>query len=351
MTDRDLLLRTIRFENPERIPIAFNINYSCWAHYGIERMRDWVQEHPLLFSWGRNVDWKTFRPWCSPTAHAGQPFTDAWGCVWETSQDGIMGAVTRHPLKDWADFDTYSPPDPARTDGLTPVDREAAKHSIAQTQAEGGLAYGGLVHGHTFLLLTYLRGYENLLFDMMDEEPRLDRLIAMIEAFNARIVKYYLDAGVDVMSYPEDLGMQKGPMISEALFRKYIQPSYLRLMQPARDAGVPIHIHSDGDLHQLIDPLLECGVNCLNLQDLVNGIEWIARRLKGRVCIDIDIDRHLVTRSGTPAEIENHVSSLVRQLGSPQGGLMMLYGLYPGIPVANVQAVMDAMERYSTYYS
>jgi uroporphyrinogen decarboxylase len=351
MTERELLLRTIRFEKPERIPIAFNINYSCWAHYGQERVRDWVAGHPLLFPWGRSVDWQTFQPYCSPAARAGRPFTDAWGCVWETAQEGILGAVVRHPLQKWEAFDRFVPPDPARTDGLGPVDRDAVKTSIAQTKAEGGVSWGGLVHGHTFLLLTYLRGYENLIFDMMDGEPRLNRLIEMVESFNAGVVKSYLDAGAEFMSYPEDLGMQKGPMISEKLFRQYILPTYKRLMQPAHDAGAPIHMHSDGDLHQLIDPLLECGMTCLNLQDLVNGVDWIAQRLKGRVCIDIDIDRQLVTRSGTPAEIENHVSSLVRQLGSPQGGLMMIYGLYPGIPAANVQAVMDSMERYSTYYS
>jgi hypothetical protein len=29
----------------------------------------------------------------------------------------------------------------------------------------------------------------------------------------------------------------------------------------------------------------------------------------------------------------------------------MVYGLYPGIPVANAKALLDAMEKYSTYFS
>lgn len=29
----------------------------------------------------------------------------------------------------------------------------------------------------------------------------------------------------------------------------------------------------------------------------------------------------------------------------------MIYGLYPGVPLENVEAVMDAMERYAFYYS
>ena len=38
-------------------------------------------------------------------------------------------------------------------------------------------------------------------------------------------------------------------------------------------------------------------------------------------------------------------------LGSKEGGLMMLHGMYPGVPLENVRALMDAMERYAPYYA
>jgi len=110
-------------------------------------------------------------------------------------------------------------------------------------------------------------------------------------------------------------------------------------------------MHSDGDIRDLVDDLIEDGVEVLNLQDLVNGIDWIAKRLKGKVCIDLDIDRVQVTRFGTPEDIDALIRKEVEKLGSPDGGLMMIYGLYPGVPLENVKALMDAMERYSTYYS
>ena len=72
----------------------------------------------------------------------------------------------------------------------------------------------GLRHGHTFLQLCDIRGYENLLFDMEDEEERLPELIDLVEQFNLELVKRYCALGVDVMGYAEDLGMQNGPMLS-----------------------------------------------------------------------------------------------------------------------------------------
>ena len=41
----------------------------------------------------------------------------------------------------------------------------------------------------------------------------------------------------------------------------------------------------------------------------------------------------------------------VEKVATPQGGLTMIYGLYPGVPLENVKALMDAMEKYSFYFS
>ena len=176
------------------------------------------------------------------------------------------------------------------------------------------------------------------------------KLIDMVEEFNSYIVNKYLEIGVDVMGYAEDLGMQKGPMISPDYFKQYIKPSYERLMKPARDKGVIVHMHSDGDLHDLIDDLIDGGVEVINMQDNTNGVDWIADKFAGKVCIELDIDRQFITPNGTPKEVDTLIREEVEKIGRKEGGLMMIYGLYPGIPLENVKALMDAMEKYAFYY-
>ena len=122
-------------------------------------------------------------------------------------------------------------------------------------------------------------------------------------------------------------------------------------MKAALDGDCIVHVHTDGDTRQFAEDILDCGVQVLNLQDLVNGIDWVKENLKGRVCIDLDIDRQSITVDGSPEQIDALIHEEVAKLGSKEGGLMMIYGLYPGIPLENAKAVMDAMEKYSTYYS
>ena len=145
--------------------------------------------------------------------------------------------------------------------------------------------------------------------------------------------------------------MQVGPMLSPEQFKRYIKPAYQKIMKPARDAGIAIQMHSDGDIRLLADDLIDSGVQSINLQDLVNGIDWIASRYRGRVCVDLDIDRQQITPYGTPEQIDALIKEEVTKLATPQGGLALTYGLYPGIPHQNIKALMDALEKYMLMFS
>ena len=348
MNDRENTLRAARFEKPDWIPASFGISAACWNHYPQDALCELMAEHPRLFP---DFEWpdEKITPEYVPWRRAEEPYTDIWGCMWETPENGITGAVVDHALSDWDDFPDYVPPSPEQQNGWGEIDWRESRAKLSRAREEDRLASGSLRHGHTFLTLRYLRGYENLIFDMCDRHPLLPELIEMVERFNLGLVERFVDAGVEWMGYPEDLGMQRGPMLSPEHFRRYIKPSYERLLAPARKEGCVIHMHSDGDIRELIPDLLEVGIDVLNLQDLVNDVDWMESNLKGRVCIDLDIDRQNITRFGTPEKIHNHICTAVRKLASPEGGLMLKHGLYPDLPLENVEALMDAMEESSQY--
>lgn len=342
MNDWENRIRAVRFERPDGIPMTFHINDACWNHFDRNALMDLMESHPLLFP-GFDRSQRIFPPVYDLDARSDASYTDPWGCVWETMEDGITGSVTRHPLADWENFSGYVSPDPEQTTGMFPVDWEQLR--------SGDFKKAELPHGHTFLRLLYIRGYENLVLDMAMDEPRLGELLERIEGFNAQVVRRFIEAGAEWIGYPEDLGMQRGPMLSPSHFRSYIRPVYERLMQPARDAGCIVHMHSDGDIRDLANDLLAGGVDALNLQDLVNGLDWIKENLSGKVCVDLDIDRQSVTRFGSPKDIDTLIRREVESLGCREGGLMMIYGLYPGVPLENAAALMNAMEKYTGYFS
>lgn len=350
MNKRENIIRAVRFDRPDYIPMTFHINDACWQNYPQDVLFDLMESHKNLFPDFKRPQGK-YTPDFGLVARKDFSFTDDWGCVWETAEDGITGIVTKHPLDNWSALGDYKTPDANQCTGIGPVNWDDIQANLSKAKGNSDITQGGLRHGHTFLQLCDIRGYENLIFDMADDEPNLEKLIDMVEEFNLSIINRYLHIGVDIMSYPEDMGMQNGPMVSPNHFRKYIKPSYQRLMLSAREKGTIIHMHSDGYLHDLIDDIIDGGVEVINLQDLVNGIDWIADRFAGKICIELDIDRQFITSKGTPEQIDALINEEVQKIGRKEGGLMMIYGLYPGVSLENIKAVMDAMEKYAFYYT
>ena len=349
-TRRTNLLKAIRFERPDYIPMSFHISRACWDYYPVDALSELMAKHPFLFpNFGSGTDpWKTEY---GVNARKNEPYTDPWGCVWETSINGFVGTICHHPLSSWDPLPDYLPPSPDDTDGRISVDWEEVHQRVQKQKDAGEIVHLGLPHGHTFLLLVYIRGYENLIIDMADGVENLEKLIGLIADFNLEIVNKYLDMRPDIMGFPEDLGMQVGPMLSPGHFRRYIGPVYRKIMKPARDRGATIHMHSDGDIRLLVDDLIAGGVDVINLQNLVNGIDWIAEKFAGKICVDLDIDRQKITVNGSPAQIDALIREEVEKIGGRDGGLSMVYGLYPGVPLPNIEALMNAMEKYALFYN
>ena len=343
MTYRENYLKTVRFEHPDHIPVNFSINESIYYAYEADAIVELMESHPIIA--GKHVIRQDLLGRNRDTGAYQKRFFDEFGVEWEEIQPGIRGTVIRHPLADFSKIQDYRFPE------LPQFDVEAGRANIQKAKEQGHLTWAGLPHGHTFLRLTDLCGYDNVLMGMADEDEDLELLMQRLESYNCAFTDYWGKLGYDVISYPEDLGMQVGPMISPGLFKKYIKPMYQRMMKPARDSGAIVHMHSDGDIRVLADDLLDGGVDILNLQDLVNGIDWIREHYAGKTCIDLDIDRQKVTVFGSPAEVDALIREEVEKLSSPAGGLMMVYGWYAGTPLENVRALMDALEKYMFYWS
>ena len=349
LTDRENYLRTAAFEGGEWIPCSIYIPPASWVSLR-EELEGVIARHPILFP-GFKPGQHDYDHWDPGPAHReGERFRDAWGCVWDNAWGGLEGQVVEHPLADWGALAAWQPPDPMVTGDRGPANWAAERERIAKAREAGRLTAGGVPHGFLFMRLWYLRGFDNLMMELAEEPADLARLIEMVVAHNERIVREWLDMGVDMVDFGEDLGAQRASLVSPAMFRKWIAPGYRRLMQPCREAGAQVYLHSDGYIMELVDDLIASGVTILNPQDLCNGIDDLAQQVKGRVCISLDVDRQKIVPFGSRKEIRELIREEVMKLGSRQGGLMFVAGIYPPTPAENVDALCCALEEFRTYW-
>ena len=348
MKVRENFLRTAEMTGPEWIPCSISVSPPLWHKYR-EQLQDLVLRHPLVFDeyqrGSRDFDYFGIR-------HKGNTITDEWGCVWSFLTDGLQGQVVKHPLEDWNFLASYKPPDPIQLnnvpeEGFPPSlnSFEEARISLERAKREGKLAVGHCPHGFMFQRLYYLRGFSNLMKDFVLQSPELSRLINIVLDYNMKLIHRWLEVGIDLLSCGDDLGMQDRLVINPKTFRKYLLPAFSTMFGAARERGVHVRLHSDGHVIEVAEDLVKAGVTILNPQDQVNGVENIKRKLKGHVCIDIDVDRQNVVPFGKPENIRNHIRNVVSALNSPDGGFMVTVDIYPPTPLENIEALCQALEE------
>lgn len=323
--------------NPSRsgstgmVPCNVSVNPTIWERH-VDRLDRLQKQCPDIRIGGRDG---------GDSAKAVEHKTrDEWGCLWHHPGMYLTGVVVEHPLDTWDKLGDWQPP---------PVEERVA--AIAQRAEEARQAGrtppgAGFEHGFLFLRLTYLRGFENFMVDVAERNPKLLELRDLVADYWYTVAKAHLDHGGTHVGGGDDLGLQDRLPISPAAWRELLKPAYARIFGLARDRSATVSLHSDGYIVDIIPDLIEIGVTSLNPQDLVNGLENLVRLAKGKVHITLDIDRQSVTVFGTPDEIDAHIRECIRALGSPSGGLSLIWGVYPGTPVASIEAGVRAMQAY-----
>jgi uroporphyrinogen decarboxylase len=79
---------------------------------------------------------------------------------------------------------------------------------------------------------------------------------------------------IDILRIADDLGMQDRLLVSPELFRTFVKPRIAKIADMAHSYGVKLMFHSCGSVVELIDDLIEVGVDVIDpIQTRANGME------------------------------------------------------------------------------
>ncbi len=339
--------RAALFQKPESIPARLFIGKGQWLNFG-EELEKVVLTHPKIWPDYKSGNYKNIleKPW-GPKEDPTRDFIDQWGCTWRTTQYGYVGTIVTHPLSndsDLADFDT---PDPETYNGgQFPVDWDEKRQWIEAAHERGEMVHAGLNHGYYLLRLEYLRGFENFMCDLVAPSEDFQKLVDTIQEMNRKAVAKWIQLKPDVVLLREDLGAQDRSIIGPVHFARWGTPHYLELHKMVQEAGLISYFHTDGYIMDLADEILKINPTILNPQDQCNGVESLAEAFKGKICIDLDLDRQRILPFGTPEEVRAMVQEAIELLATPKGGLTLKAEIRSDVPPENLDALASAIETF-----
>jgi len=262
--------------------------------------------------------------------------TDAWGTTWEYRLYGVWGYRIRYPLADMAQLDRYHLPEikPLEGDALIAAQRAGLAHRQCYFHAGGGASL--------FETLQSLRPFEDVLVDIAEDTPEINRLADMLLDYNRVILENALAEGVDAVGVGDDFGTQQALMMSPQAWRRFFLPRYRALFAPALSAGKHVFFHSCGKITPILADLRAAGADAIWPQLPLYDHRELAKRCRDLgLAVQLHPDRGELMQRGTPQQVRDYLLRLVDEFDILSGGSWLYLEVDPGFPWPNVKAMFE----------
>ena len=396
MTSRERVLKTIRHEEPDRLPIdlggmaSTGIMAIAYArlkeHLGITsgeiRVFDMGQQlaevgPEVLSRFGVDVISLTnslgeapefWKPWklpngvdCKiPTGVDLRPDEENGGwLIWENgmpmhrmSPKALYFSENIHPLAELTTPEELQyVPRPIISDGELKLLEMRAKTLYENTDFAIMANFGGsiLETGNS------LRGFARFMMDLAKGDTFTEDLIGGIVETQLKNLSLFLQAVgnyVQIVQFGDDLGMQDRTIMSRGMYQKYIFPGHQTLFQHVhQNSNCAVFLHSCGSIYPLIPDLIAAGVNILNpVQTSAKNMD--PRQLKEEFGKQITFwgggcDTQHVLPFAAPDEIARHVREQIEIL-APGGGFVFnqIHNIQADIAPENIVVMFDAAREF-----
>jgi uroporphyrinogen decarboxylase len=234
--------------------------------------------------------------------------------------------------------------------------RWAGMHERVASLHARGLAVAGSAACSVFERAWYLRGMDNLFADWAENEPLATALLDRITQSTCAIARCYAEAGVDVLQLGDDIGTQRGVLMSVPMWRRWLKPRLARIIAAAREVrpdgrDLIIWYHSDGFVEPFIPELIEIGVQVLNpVQPECMDPVQLKREFGDRLAFWGAMGTQTTLPFGTPDDVRAVVRERIETLGQ-RGGFLLAptHVVQPDVPWQNVRAFFDAVDEFGVY--
>jgi uroporphyrinogen decarboxylase len=193
----------------------------------------------------------------------------------------------------------------------------------------------------------FSRGLNDFMMDLIDKPAHVHKFLDLTTQLTIDWLKAQADAIGDSVE-----GILLLDDIVGFLSRKHyleFAHSYLqRVFQAFPKEWVKVY-HNDANIKPMLADLAGTGFDVLNWG---KDLEWeeVRTKIDGRICLMGNVDPLEIGTRATPEEVRNAAREILKK--SQGQGLILSVGggVSPGMPKANIQAMIDAAGEFKTHF-
>ena len=276
------------FLSKQIIRLEDEVNFWHKAGYDYIKLQPKVDFNPMKIGLDKNVsyndDGTEFRKWAS-------------------ENNGI--------ISNFDDFKNYKFP--------AISDFEYTNFEKVKTLLPEGMGVVGQ-YGDIFTMTWEMMGFESFSFSLFENEELVTELNSRLGELVLSMFKYFAQSDtIAAIWYSDDIAYTNSLMVSPAVLDKYFFPWLKKIGDLAKRYNKPLIYHSDGILFDVMDKIIECGVDAIHpIEPKAMDLADVKNRYGKKLCLIGNIDVDLLSR-GTIDEIRNNVYKNIEMAGFDGG--------------------------------
>jgi uroporphyrinogen decarboxylase len=206
---------------------------------------------------------------------------------------------------------------------------------------------GGVV-GHTTWSIEIMEDWMQFAVDLVDHPGRLHERAEALTATAIETFDRLIDAGADFIHIVNDVAFNSGPFVSPSQFGEFIAPYLARQVEHIKTRKTIPFVHTDGNIMPILDDYLALGAACFQSVDPMAGMDIaeVKRRCRGRMALMGNVQCSLLQDG--PKEAIRKSARYCLEHGSPGGGY--IFGtsntIFPGMPLENYEYMLDVYREF-----
>ena len=190
-------------------------------------------------------------------------------------------------------------------------------------------------------------GIQNFALALYDNRELVEKVLDIYFDWMTVVAERICQIGFDFFMTTDDFAFKTGLFFSPDVFKDLMAPRYRRVLEKIT---IPWVLHSDGNIREVVDILIDLGVAGLHPNEKgAQDIRAMKRDYGDRICLLGNVDLNILGM-GSPEEVDREVRELIRDVG-PGGGYILTSGnsMASYLKPECIMAMSEAVKKYGRY--